>query len=124
MSRIVEKLEMEKKSDTSIEQEKMEEDPDRFHLGGFPNLENIDRAENVVIQGSRDTDSHYTSSFQYPLKLAKNNCWKGYKRRKCVETMNRCSFLKCVRPQFFGPIEPIIGSTLVELAPVYDSLTF
>ena len=56
MSRIVEKLEMEKKSDTSIEQEKMEEDPDRFHLGGFPNLENIDRAENVVIQGSRDTD--------------------------------------------------------------------
>ena len=47
---------MEKKSDTSIEQEKMEEDPDRFHLGGFPNLENIDRAENVVIQGSRDTD--------------------------------------------------------------------
>ena len=92
MSRIVEKLEMEKKSDTSIEQEKMEEDPDRFHLGGFPNLENIDRAENVVIQGSRDTESHYTSSFQYPLKLAKSNCWKEYKRRRYVETMNRCLF--------------------------------
>lgn len=45
----------------------MEEDPDRFHLGGFSNLENIDRAENVVIQGFRDkfTDSHRTASHLY-----------------------------------------------------------
>ena len=79
MSRIVEKLEMEKKSDTSIEQEKMEEDPDRFHLGGFPNLENIDRAENVVIQGSRDTESHYTSTFQYPWSLPRTTAGKDIK---------------------------------------------
>ena len=56
----------------------MEEDPDRFHLGGFSNLENIDRAENVVIQGFRDkfTDSHRTVRFvpaiihNVPLKYA------------------------------------------------------
>ena len=45
----------------------MEEDPDRFHLGG---LENIDRAGNVVIQGSKDkfTYMHRTSTFITYLK--------------------------------------------------------
>jgi len=83
MSRIVEKLEIEKKSDTSIEQEKMEEDPDRFHLGGFSNLENIARAGNVVIQGSRDKfiDSTRTARFvtpiihNVPVMCQQQSCW-------------------------------------------------
>ena len=83
MSRIVEKLEIEKKSDTSIEQEKMEEDPDRFHLGGFSNLENIARAGNVVIQGSRDKfiDNHRTVRFvppiihNVPVMCQQQSCW-------------------------------------------------